>query len=711
MSVELSLNGKTFQYPTENDLDWGYQASEWAREVTLSLDGGGGASGGLAGLRSIAQLRAHTKLNLQTAITVNSYWGDTDGGGGTYYVADEGDTTPDDGGYCIIADDGTRWLLENNGPLNVKQFGARGDGIQDDTQYIQKCFDTCGTLKRAAYIPSGRYMIQPQGESNYMWLTGFSNRKNYSCLWMPSNFSVFGDGENSVLALIATPVSPGTTDGRGDFSTTHMLVNKGSSTGLNKPISNENIHISMLKFDGNLVQQSGEGVSLCGTRNFSITHCTFTRSFYETMYIVYSRGGNISDCTHYSNGEFQWDGGGPLIDTCTHITMNNNVVTDCGYYALLAIDCWYSNFNNFMCQPDTYPAASGFQSLRVQGCYFSNVTGNKLYNSGYSAIWIHDGASNVISDNVCVYAGYGAGGGNQMSGIFVDSLTSNNRDRGEHIIKNNTCMMNKGSGLIVVGKKTEGISNDQNHIGHLIEGNMCSWNNRDGISIYGNYHRIVNNICKNNSLSQTTGILGDGYNGIGLNGSQYCLVSGNICTDLIEANPQAMNLDAWIGITENPQLFTPAHPAKYQNWGIVEYPHNPIAYEVSTISYISTGSGVMVPYTTNIVFTIPGGHTFGVGDILFFYGASNDNDDITGFAGYHYVTEVTAVTVTIVVQGLKVPGDPNPVYMVEYCTVSNNNMIINNNVMGNIGAFGIQAYALDIRVCGTNSVVSNNFGN
>ena len=701
MSIPLSLNGKDFNYPTDNDLDWGYQASEWAKEVTLSLDGGGsGGSGGLSGMASIAQLRQHVKLNLQTAIAVNSYWGDTDGGGGIYYVADPSDTTPDDGGYCIIADDGTRWLLENQGPLSVRQFGARGDGLQDDTPYIQKCFDTCGVIGKAAYIPSGKYMIQPQGETNYMWLTGFSNRRNYSCLWMPSNFTVYGDGETTVMALINTPVSPGTTDGRGDYSTTHMFVNKGSQEGLTKSIKNVNIHVHHLKFDGNLIQQSGEGVSLCGTRNFSITHCTFYRSFYETMYIVYSRGGIIADNTHISNGEFQWDGGGPLIDTCTHVNTVNNTITDCGYYAILGIDCWYSSFDKTFCQPDNYPAASGFQSLRIQGCYFCTVSGNQLYNSGYSAIWIHDGASNIIDNNCCVYAGYGAGGGNQMSGIFIDGLTAAGRDRGEHIIRNNICMMNKGSGLIVVGIKTEGSYDTQMNIGHLIDGNMCSWNQRDGISIYGNFHRIVNNICKNNSLSQTTGILGDGYNGIGLNGAQFCLVSSNICTDFIDPNPVPMNLDAWIGISENPPLFAPAHPTKYQTWGIVEYPHNPLAYEVASITYSSTGT------STTIVLSIPGGHLFVVGDVCFFYGSTNDVD----VAGYHYVTATTPSTVTYVIPGLVIMGDPNPVFMLEYCTVSNNNMIINNNVMGNVSGQGYNAYGLDIRNCGINSLVANNFG-
>lgn len=687
MSIPLIVNGTTYNYPTDNEPDWGYQASEWAKAITENA-GAGGSGSGIGGIESIQVLRDYTRPPTQTKVNVTSYYGDMSlGGGGIYYLDNDDITTPDDGGYCVIASDGSKWKLYIENELNVKNFGAKGDGIQDDTPFIQRCVTTAGALKLGVYIPSGQYMIQPQGEGNFMWLTGFSNRKNYSCIWMPSNITIRGDGETSHIKLIGTPPSPGTIDGRGDYSTTHMFVNNGSSTGLTKLMTNENIHITQLKFDGNLIQQSGEGVSLCGTRNFSITHCTFTQSFYETMYIVYSRGGNIVDNIMYSNGEYQWDGGGPLIDTCTHVNCSDNIITDCGYYAILAIDCWYSSFNNNLVQPNTYLTATGFQSIRVQGCQSCTVTGNKVYNSGYSAIWIHSGNNVLVSDNYCVYAGYGAGGGNQMSGIFVDGTPAN--DKGEHILKNNTCMFNKGSGMIVVGMLTEGTTQTQGHKGHLIEGNNLSYNLRDGLSLYGDYHRVIGNLCKSNSLdaSTHTGILGDGYNGIGLNGAQWCIVTNNVCT----ADAPGIvnfNLDASIGSIANPPISVNV-PAIYQNYGIVEYPHNPIAEYPTQLLHdgVHTSSTAVAPIKSvsqNIIKAIfPAGHSFQVGDVINVSGSDYEEN----ISGYWAVFEIGSNYLKFHINDIPITPitfSPNPKFIIEKVTVASNNMIINNNIMGNL---------------------------
>ena len=43
--------------------------------------------------------------------------------------------------------------------FNVKDFGAVGDGVQDDTQALQKCFDTAQQHGGTAFLPCGRYLV------------------------------------------------------------------------------------------------------------------------------------------------------------------------------------------------------------------------------------------------------------------------------------------------------------------------------------------------------------------------------------------------------------------------------------------------------------------------------------------------------------------------------------------------------------------------
>ncbi len=62
------------------------------------------------------------------------------------------------------------------GAANIRDYGATGDGIHDDTIAIQRCLDS----NRSIYIPAGTYLIT-------------------NTITLPSNTSVIGAGLNSVI--------------------------------------------------------------------------------------------------------------------------------------------------------------------------------------------------------------------------------------------------------------------------------------------------------------------------------------------------------------------------------------------------------------------------------------------------------------------------------------------------------------------------------
>ena len=102
---------------------------------------------------NVAQLRDADLVAGKIAATLG-YYDINDGGAGVYSIraAVPGDT--DDGGSIIILENGNVAELICNGSVNVKQFGAIGDGVSDDTSYVQAAVNAAGTLKVDVVVPN-----------------------------------------------------------------------------------------------------------------------------------------------------------------------------------------------------------------------------------------------------------------------------------------------------------------------------------------------------------------------------------------------------------------------------------------------------------------------------------------------------------------------------------------------------------------------------
>jgi hypothetical protein len=85
-----------------------------------------------------------------------------DGGGGLFYW-DSGATEPDDGGTVIASgiSSGGRWKRVWSGSLNVRWFGARGDGVTDDYDALHRAVKAVNDRKGHVVLlfPPGTYYI------------------------------------------------------------------------------------------------------------------------------------------------------------------------------------------------------------------------------------------------------------------------------------------------------------------------------------------------------------------------------------------------------------------------------------------------------------------------------------------------------------------------------------------------------------------------
>lgn len=115
-------------------------------------------------LANIAALRL-LAVNPSINILLNGYYTNGDGGGGYFRPVSgaSSGTYVDNGGSIIVptgGDGSSAWIRIFSGPINVKWFGAKGDGISDDISYITNAISSMsaaggGTL----FFPIGTYNI------------------------------------------------------------------------------------------------------------------------------------------------------------------------------------------------------------------------------------------------------------------------------------------------------------------------------------------------------------------------------------------------------------------------------------------------------------------------------------------------------------------------------------------------------------------------
>lgn len=91
---------------------------------------------------SIAAMKAEKSLKPGATACTLGYYSPNDGGGGTYYIRAKAEGDADDGGSLHeLANGNVAELVVENGTVNVKQFGAKGDGVTDDSDSFTKAIN------------------------------------------------------------------------------------------------------------------------------------------------------------------------------------------------------------------------------------------------------------------------------------------------------------------------------------------------------------------------------------------------------------------------------------------------------------------------------------------------------------------------------------------------------------------------------------------
>lgn len=151
--------------PDDRILFW-QDAEERNARVTAEDFARSFTSGGFT--ETIATLSALSTAGLSTGYTmfVGGFAAVGDQGGGYFYY-DSASVANDNGGTIVLPASGIgRWLRIYSGAINIKWFGAVGNGVANDTQAIQDAIDASCPVFAASnntggsvYVPSGDYLV------------------------------------------------------------------------------------------------------------------------------------------------------------------------------------------------------------------------------------------------------------------------------------------------------------------------------------------------------------------------------------------------------------------------------------------------------------------------------------------------------------------------------------------------------------------------
>lgn len=144
-------------------------------------------------VQNIAVLRTLPKTGGSTSVYVLGYYKAGDGGGGSYYLDAADVVSLDNSGSVIVGSDGGRWKLTQQSEYSVKQWGAKGDGVTDDSGAFQNAINFIASLTGATENSNGS-LFAPGG-SRYLFnssvtiSTPINLRVNGAILFSPTTGS------------------------------------------------------------------------------------------------------------------------------------------------------------------------------------------------------------------------------------------------------------------------------------------------------------------------------------------------------------------------------------------------------------------------------------------------------------------------------------------------------------------------------------------
>lgn len=336
------------------------------------------------------------------------YYTINDGGGATYYITN----TPDNTKYQEYVNNLYITLIENT-EINVHQFGAKGDGITDDTISIQNAIDNVNKYNKALYFNNNTYLISHITISNRKTiingnkatLKSINNNSNQSLIELNNdgviytnlnNLFIDGNNENIDGILIT----------RNNFVDTQSNINNinisNCKYGLNITGDYSYSTIRELKINNVVCRSCKIGLFANSMTDSYILNSTFADNTDYGIYLDTTGSIKISNCKCYFNGK--------NINTnlsleripasAFNITSDENPIIGKNYYTREGTGSYQNPYiftlftgNTFASETDYYEITGDYKN-HGNGIYLKNCTGTSL-----NTVEIQDNAGDGIYCN------------------------------------------------------------------------------------------------------------------------------------------------------------------------------------------------------------------------------------------------------------------------------------------------------------------------
>ena len=396
---------------------------------------------------SIYEMKKDVSLKENLYVRTLGYYSEDIGGSAYYKIIKNNSIDLDEKRYIALDNGLCAMLYPINNKIDLKQVGAYGNGVNDETEILNYAFSNFDNI----YIPKGKYIVNNKVKvTKKIYVTGSDNTE-----------------------FIA------------DFDDSFIEFEKNV-----KDISFESII-----FDGINNRENREFLKLYGN-NINIKNCTFNNAS-MCIYLNGVNNYNLVDNKFYNS----------IFGICSEYNSENGKITGNEIYnnVRTGIDL-ISNVNNVEISKNSI-YDNGGTGIECNGGVFTNfsVKENYIANNGYGensndlreGINFHGAKNTIITKNkIC---------GNASNGIDIDGTNSNSNDyRSENVIvsenyiEGNSKKLGNG-GIIIWSSKN--INIEKNTFSNNYKNNITVGSQKDselisqGISINSN---------------RMNGVLGDG---------------------------------------------------------------------------------------------------------------------------------------------------------------------------------------------------------